>query len=406
MAWYSYLRRGENGASALREGSELEQSRSQSLSMADQPLLAVAGGPDGDGHPAENTPAAENKPANDEPAAGVGEAPSIDTPSLSGLVMEPGARDPHPAGHHRVGGVALALGGGVAKGWAHIGVLRAVEEYGLPVKMIAGTSIGALVGGAYLSGAMDELETFARSLTKSNVVRYLDFTLRGSGLISGARLAARMEEHMSEVSIEELSRPFVAVATDIQSGHEVWLSDGPIVPAIRASYALPGVFTPVQHGGRQLVDGALVNPVPVSVCRAYEPDIVIAVNLAGTSFGKGTVIRQSHYGHIEDALTENVNSQAASWFSFMHSREKATPRENRLGVTSVMVEAFNIIQDRIARARLAGEPPDFTIRPKLGEIGLIDFHKADEAIRLGYDEMMMRLRELEDQGVLDQIVSL
>ena len=399
MAWYSYLRRGENGASPLPDDGE----RAKPQAVAETASLPAGG----DGATAVAAAlAGSKKPANDEPAAGVPEAPPIDTPSLSGLVMEPATRNPQQSGHHRVGGVALALGGGVAKGWAHIGVLRAVEEYGLPVKMIAGTSIGALVGGAYLSGAMDELETFARSLTKSNVVRYLDFTLRGSGLISGARLAARMKEHMSDVSIENLDRPFVAVATDIQSGHEVWLSDGPIVPAIRASYALPGVFTPVSHGGRQLVDGALVNPVPVSVCRAYEPDLVIAVNLAGTSFGKGTVIRQSHYQHIEDALTEDANSQAAPWFSFMHSREKTTQRENRIGVTSVMVEAFNIIQDRIARARLAGDPPDFTIRPKLAEIGLIDFHKADEAIRLGYDEMMMRLRELEDQGVLDQIISL
>ena len=402
MAWYSYLRRGENGASALRDDNQA----AEPLNGLEQALLTATGtGSDSD--PASHkTPVTEKTPANDEPAARIDNTPPIDTPSLSGLVVEPHARGPHHGGHQRVGGVALALGGGVAKGWAHIGVLKAAEEYGLPVKMIAGTSIGALVGGAYLSGVMDELETFARSLTKSNVVRYLDFTLRGSGLISGARLAARMEEHMADISIEKLDRPFVAVATDIQSGHEVWLSDGPVVPAIRASYALPGVFTPVNHGGRQLVDGALVNPVPVSVCRAYEPDLVIAINLAGTSFGKGTVIRQSHYQHIEDALTGDANSQAAPWFSFMHSREKATQRENRLGVTSVMVEAFNIIQDRIARARLAGDPPDFTIRPKLNEIGLIDFHKADEAIQLGYDEMMMRLRELEDQGVLDQIVSL
>lgn len=401
MAWYSYLRRGENGASALRGGDAPLSLSQDDLQHAAEPALSAS--PDSQPDPKQ---AMESMPANDEPAAEIGETPPIDTPSLSGLVLEPGARGPKHTGHNRVGGVALALGGGVAKGWAHIGVLKAVEEYGLPVKMIAGTSIGALVGGAYLSGAMDELEAFARSLTKSNVVRYLDFTLRGSGLISGARLAARMEEHMSDVSIEKLDRPFVAVATDIRSGHEVWLSDGPIVPAIRASYALPGVFTPVLHGGRQLVDGALVNPVPVSVCRAYEPDIVIAVNLAGTAFGKGTVIRQSHYQHLEDAFADDAISQAAPWFSFMHAKGKASQRENRIGVTSVMVEAFNIIQDRIARARLAGDPPDFTIRPKLNEIGLIDFHKADDAIRLGYDEMMMRLRELEDQGVLDQIVSL
>ena len=308
-----------------------------------------------------------------------------------------------PVGRRRCGGVALALGGGVARGWAHIGVLKAVDEFGLPISMIAGTSIGALVGGSYLSGNLDVLEEFARSLTKTNIVRYLDFSLRGSGLITGSRLARRMDEHMADVNIETLEKPFVAVATEISSGHEIWLGDGPIAPAIRASYALPGVFTPVTHGGRQLVDGALVNPVPVSVCRAYEPDMVIAVNLNAETFGRSTVIRPSHYEPIEDAIAHDANSQAASWFSFMQSKDRNVHRKNRLGVTSVMVQSFNIIQDRIARARLAGDPPDFTVRPKMQTIGLIEFHKADEAIDLGYKEMMSRLNDLREQGILDRL---
>lgn len=308
-------------------------------------------------------------------------------------------------GRNRCGGVALALGGGVARGWAHIGVLRAVDEFGLPVSMIAGTSIGALVGGSYLAGKLDDIEEFARSITKSNIIRYLDFTLRGSGLIKGSRLADRMEAHMADVMIENLSKPFAAVATEIESGHEVWLTDGPIVPAIRASYALPGVFSPVSHGGRQLVDGALVNPVPVSVCRAYEPNIVIAVNLNAETFGRGTVIRPSHYEGSDQAIANNNTTQADSWFPFMQRSEAKARRKNHLGVTAVMVESFNIIQDRIARARLAGDPPDFTIRPKLRDVGLIEFHKADEAIKLGYDEMMQRLRELEEQGILDNLMA-
>jgi len=308
-----------------------------------------------------------------------------------------------PVGRRRCGGVALALGGGVARGWAHIGVLKAVDEFGLPVSMVAGTSIGALVGGSYLSGNLDVLEDFARSLTKTNIVRYLDFSLRGSGLITGSRLARRMDEHMADVNIESLDKPFVAVATEISSGHEIWLSDGPISPAIRASYALPGVFTPVTHGGRQLVDGALVNPVPVSVCRAYEPDMVIAVNLNAETFGRSTVVRPSHYETVEDAIVHDENSQAASWFSFMQSGQRSVHRKNRLGVTSVMVQSFNIIQDRIARARLAGDPPDFTVRPKMQTVGLIEFHKASEAIDLGYKEMMTRLNDLQQQGILDRL---
>lgn len=326
-----------------------------------------------------------------------------DTPALvPGPDHDKAPASPPKAAHRtRCGGIALALGGGVARGWAHIGVMRAIDDFGLPVSMIAGTSIGALVGGCYLAGVLDDLEDFARSLTKTNILRYLDFSLRGTGLIAGSRLADRMEEHMAGVSIESLSKPFVAVATEIRTGHEIWMSDGPLVPAIRASYALPGVFAPVIHGGRELVDGAIVNPVPVSVCRAYEPDLVIAVNLNTQTVGRGTVVRASHYDPVEDAIENNPDSQVGAWMSFMGRGAESEQAQSRLGMTSVMIEAFNIIQDRIARARLAGDPPDFTVRPKLKNIGFIEFHKADQAIKVGYNEMMARLKDLESQGVLD-----
>ena len=216
---------------------------------------------------------------------------------------------------HRSGGVALALGGGVARGWAHIGVLKAADEFGLPISMIAGTSIGALAGGSYLSGNLDALEEFAKSLTKRNILRYLDFSLSGSGLISGTRLANRMDSHMENVNIEDMDKPFVAIATDIQSGHEMWLTEGPLVPAIRASYALPGVFTPIMHLNRQLVDGALVNPVPVSACRAYEPDLVIAVNLNSESYGRATVIRPTIHDATDDSSNSEKLEDSSSWFS-------------------------------------------------------------------------------------------
>ena len=316
------------------------------------------------------------------------------------------------------GGIALALGGGAAKGWAHIGMLRAFDEAKVPIAMIAGTSIGALVGGCYLAGKLDELEDFARSLTWSTMIRFMDFSIRGSGLISGQRLAHRMSQHLGDLAIENMAQPFVSICTDIRTGHEIWLHDGPLIEAIRASYALPGVFTPVVHNGRHLVDGALVNPVPVSACRAYEPDVVIAVDLNSETFGRGTVIRSSHYDKREDhgeKSREMVNGKSP-WLSFLasgdhHGAEKpktssasrnlTRPQvqpQTRLGMSGVMMEAFNIIQDRIARARMAGDPPDYTIRPKLFEIGLADFHKADESIRIGYLEAKSRLRELVDQG--------
>lgn len=325
-----------------------------------------------------------------------------------------------PAMREPRGGISLALGGGAAKGWAHIGLLRAFDEANIPISAIAGTSIGALVGGCYLAGKLDELEDFARSLTRSNILRFMDFSLRGQGLIAGQRLAARLTDKLGDVVIEELPGAFVSVATDIRTGHEIWLHDGPLIEAMRASYALPGVFTPVQHNGRLLVDGALVNPVPVSVCRAFEPDLVIAVDLNSETFGRGTVIRASHYDGVRGEAEETVpadppSASSSSWFAFLNStnhevrpgtpkrqiRSLARPQvqpQTRLGLSGVMMEAFNIIQDRIARARLAGDPPDYTIRPKLYDIGLADFHKADEAIRLGYAEAKTRIRELADQG--------
>ncbi|MFK5979362.1 MAG: patatin-like phospholipase family protein [Rhizobiaceae bacterium] len=305
------------------------------------------------------------------------------------------------------GGIALALGGGAARGWAHIGVLRAFDEAGIPISMIAGTSIGALVGGCYLAGKMDELEDFARSLTKTGILRFMDFALRGSGLISGDRLAKRMAPHLVDINIEELDRPFIAIATDIQNGHEIWLHDGPIIDAIRASYALPGVFQPVVHNGRLMVDGALVNPVPVSACRTYESDMVIAVNLNAETFGRGTVIRSSHYDNNGDMNGSEIAraEQASSkpWLPFMGQSRTAKSASTaiKIGLTGVMMESFDIIQDRISRSRLAGDPPDYTIRPRLKDIGMADFHMADEAIRLGLEVGRQRIAELVAQGHIE-----
>jgi NTE family protein len=276
------------------------------------------------------------------------------------------------------------LGGGAARGWAHIGVLRALDEAGVQIDMIAGTSIGALVGGCYLAGKLDELEEFARSLTKRRIFGLLDFRIGGNGLLGGMKLTARMQEHLSGLRFEDLPKPFVCVAAEIRTGHEIWLSSGSLITAMRASYALPGVFEPVLANKRILVDGALVNPVPVSVCRAYEQRLVVAVNLHYDLFGRAAVIKHSAGELVvqDDAPAGGVRQL------------DAYSRESRLGITGVMVEAFNIIQDRISRARLAGDPPDLSLQPKLGHIGLSEFHRADEAIRLGYEATQAQLSEL------------
>lgn len=280
-------------------------------------------------------------------------------------------------------GISLALGGGCARGWAHIGVLRALDEAGIEISMIAGTSIGALVGGCYLAGKLDELEEFARSLTKRRIFGLLDFRFGGNGLLGGLKLDARLREHMSGIRFEDLPKPFVCVAAEIRTGHEIWLSNGSLVTAMRASYALPGVFEPVKCNGRILMDGALVNPVPVSVCRAHEQQLVVAVNLHYDLFGRAAVIK-----HNAGELTVEKDAPAAA----MPGRQV---HGTKLGITGVMVEAFNIIQDRISRARLAGDPPDMSLQPKLSHIGLTEFHRADEAIRLGYESTMVHIAELK-----------
>ena len=281
-------------------------------------------------------------------------------------------------------GIALALGGGCARGWSHIGVLRALDEAGIEVSMIAGTSIGALVGGCYLAGRLDQLEEFARSLTKRRIFGLLDLNLRGNGLFGGMKLDARLREHLEGTRIEDLPKPFVAVAAEIRTGHEVWLTSGSLVTAMRASYALPGVFEPVSCNGRTLVDGALVNPVPVPVCRAYEQPLVLAVNLSYDNFGRSAIIRRDA-GELSVSSAEPTRPGTQS---------EAEAKESRLGITGIMVEAFNIIQDRISRARLAGDPPDLSLHPKLSHIGMTEFHRAAEAIELGYEAAKLQISEL------------
>ncbi|WLD98319.1 patatin-like phospholipase family protein [Agrobacterium leguminum] len=272
--------------------------------------------------------------------------------------------------------IALALGGGAARGWAHIGVLRALDEAGVKIGMIAGTSIGALVGGCYLAGKLDELEEFARSLTMRRIAGLLDLTTGGGGLFGGMRLTKRMQEHLEGLRVENLDHPFIAVATELRTGHEVWIHQGDLVTALRSSYALPGIFEPVQCNGRTLIDGALVNPVPVSVCRAYEQALVVAVNLNYDLFGRSAVVKHAaspSHGGVAPAV-------------------ESPPRP---GLPGVMVQAFNIIQDRISRSRLAGDPPDLMLHPRINDIGLSEFHRASEAIDRGYEETRSRIPELE-----------
>lgn len=278
--------------------------------------------------------------------------------------------------------IGLALGGGAARGWAHIGVLRAFDRAGLKPGVIVGTSIGAVVGGCYAAQKLDALDEFARALTRRRVFGLMDFRLRRA-LIGGDRLRDLLDDQIKGELIEDLPIRFAAVATELGSGHEVWLSKGPLVPAMRASYALPGVFEPVKLGGRWLFDGALVNPVPVTGARALGADIVIAINLNGDLLGRGTIIP----GH--DASEEDTDT-ARSRFGWRHT----APEADRPGLATIMIETFNITQDRITRSRLAGDPPDVHIKPALGRIGIFEFHRAAEAIARGEEAGEAALAEI------------
>lgn len=295
-----------------------------------------------------------------------------------------------------IGKIGLALGGGAARGWAHIGVLRALEKAGIKPDIIAGTSIGAVVGACYLAGRLDDLEDFARELTRRRVLGYLDFNFTGTGLITGQRLCERLEKHLGKTRIEDLSRRFTAIATEIGTGHEVWLSRGSLVEAIRASYALPGIFRPVKVDGRWLFDGALVNPIPVSVCRALGARHVIAVNLNIDISSRGTVsnVVQSSEPDAEVPEPEPVKGKNGVAVRRLLQRQMIGQGEDAPGISTVMVDAFNIVQDRIARSRLAGDPPDQMINPKLHGVGLFDFHRADELIARGEAAATREINEL------------
>ncbi len=286
--------------------------------------------------------------------------------------------------------IGLVLGSGAARGFAHIGVIEALKAQGIFPDIIVGTSIGALVGGCYAANHLDTLEAWARSLTLRRIFGYLDVRLGGSGLISGGRLASRLDEAIGATTIEDLPVRFAAIATEVGTGHEVWLTRGSLSLAMRASYALPGIFPPISLGRRWLVDGALVNPVPVSAARAFGARVVIAVNLDADRFGRGATIA-SHGSDPGDVQPVALSAKARSGILGLRGlfgaeralKHRIVAGSARPGFSTIMVESFNIMQDRLTRMRLAGDPPDVHITPRIGHIGWLDFHRAAEAIEVG-----------------------
>jgi NTE family protein len=297
--------------------------------------------------------------------------------------------------------IGVVLGAGAARGWAHIGALRELDAQGIRPDVIVGSSIGSLVGGCYAAGKLDMLEAFARSLTRRRMFGLIDFSFAGGGIISGERLRARLESELGGVLIEDLPVRFAGVATEIGGGHEIWLRRGLLSDAIRASYALPGVFEPVRIEGRWLFDGAIVNPVPVSVARALGAERVIAINVTGESVGRGTAI-QDPFGPIDPIpVAESANSAGGVIARLLrggHLRGPADSDAAPPGLMSVMVNAFDILQDRIMRSRLAGDPPDALVPLKVGKIGMFEFHRADELIAIGRETVRRAAAEIAERA--------
>lgn len=288
--------------------------------------------------------------------------------------------------------IGLALGSGSARGWAHIGVIRALEEQGIKPDVVAGCSIGALVGAAYCGGNLDTLEKWVRGLDFWDVVKLIDVRMSG-GLIEGASLMTSFADKFKGIEIEKLSIPFAAVATDLANGREVWLQSGPLDTAVRSSIALPGLFSPVCVEDRWLVDGGLTNPVPVSLCRAMGADIIIAVNLNSDIVGRHLkparkrkeAIKENERDLFSQLLKKLNNgileSKLAAW---RKDRNSSLPVP---GLFEVMASSINIMQDRITKSRMAGDPADVLLSPRLAQLGLLEFDRGGEAIDEGYESV-------------------
>jgi len=346
--------------------------------------------------------------------------------------------------------IGIALGSGVARGWAHIGVLRELDEAGIEADIVSGTSIGALVGACHVAGKLDALEEFARSLNKRRILGLLDFRFRSTGIIGDAKLADLMQAHLSGLAIEDLPKTFVAVATELTTGHELWLHHGDLIQSIRASYAVPGIFTPMAVDGRWLIDGALVNPVPVSVARALGSRVVIAVNLTNdpydtrdlrrarrevgnaNSYVKDLAPPPLRDDHIFEGLEEAIDNDPSvrdeiaarreeqdkaravgtdlpmhewlwdSVFGTSKRKEETEVLQRVVGggkqreprLASVLLASLNIVTDRLGRMRMASDPPDVVIAPKVGHMSLLDFDRADEMIRLGREATRQALPDI------------
>jgi len=288
--------------------------------------------------------------------------------------------------------IGLALGSGSSRGWSHIGIINELATLGVHPDIVCGTSVGAMVGAAYATGRLEKLRRWACSVTKFDVARFLDISTSFTGFVNTERFNQFLNENIAgdEDLIEGLPKVYAAIATDLDTGREVWLQNGSVLQAVWSSMALPGLFPAIRHNNRWLVDGGLVNPVPVSVCRALGADLVIAVNLNGDIVSKRVnKIAAKNRNPVSGKLSELVKEYKS--LSFFEPANKEQPPS----LLDAIAASVKITQDRITRSRLAGEPPDIVFSPKLSGIGLLELYRAEEAIEEGHKYVQRMTHEIE-----------
>lgn len=279
--------------------------------------------------------------------------------------------------------IGLALGCGAARGAAHIGVIRGLMDLGIEPNCIAGTSVGSLIAGAYAAGKINLIEDWMLNLKKrTDLLKIFDFSFRDGGLIRGERCYNLLHEMELDIDIDDTRIPVGFVATDMHSGREIWLQSGPLPIAIKASCAMPGIVSPVFLDGKWLFDGAIVNPVPVSLCRALGAEIIIAVNLNHTMTTK-----RLHNPFKEQKAPSQLNQLMSKWFN-----RKTT--EYKPQYFDVVEATLDIMQSQITKSRMAGEPPDITLCPRLDGYGMFQFDRSFDALQEGYRAVMRNKESL------------
>lgn len=272
--------------------------------------------------------------------------------------------------------IGLALGGGSARGWAHFGVIQALEEAKIPINYIAGTSIGAYIGAIHAAGRLTDFrKNFAEKIDRRSIYDKIDLTLGRGGFIDGKRLEQLLKTYTDGKSFKELNLPFAAVATSLLNGKEVVIKSGDLIQAVRASISLPVIFTPVQHGNDWLMDGGLVNPVPISVVKAMGADIVIAVDLNSDLVGRRFCSWNTKKKVEENKVIENFKTKLSAWFE---------PKEKFPNLFETLGSSVDITQKQITEKNLEICPPDILIQPRLSNLRLFDFNKAKTSIAEGY----------------------